>query len=100
MGADIDHAHGDVEKDLLEWGAWIVQETGNVGFRFDAIKVRVKLVVILDRVCLIGQTSTFSTSTRDSSPSSLHTYGNRLTRKTCSASESSGKTGTPLNLFL
>ncbi|KAG8979434.1 hypothetical protein FRC05_008420 [Tulasnella sp. 425] len=38
MGADIDHAHGDVEKDLLEWGAWIVQETGNVGFRFDAIK--------------------------------------------------------------
>lgn len=38
MGADIDHAHGDVEKDLLDWGAWVVQETGNVGFRFDAIK--------------------------------------------------------------
>ncbi|KAG9049562.1 hypothetical protein FS837_009900 [Tulasnella sp. UAMH 9824] len=38
MGADIDHSQPDVQKDLLDWGTWVVQETGHVGFRFDAIK--------------------------------------------------------------
>ncbi|KAG8823804.1 hypothetical protein FRC19_003107 [Serendipita sp. 401] len=38
MGADIDHKHPDVEKDLLEWGSWIIKEIGCSGFRFDAIK--------------------------------------------------------------
>ncbi|KAG8889411.1 hypothetical protein FRB99_003992 [Tulasnella sp. 403] len=38
MGADIDHAHPDVQKDLFNWGNWVLQETGAFGFRFDAIK--------------------------------------------------------------
>lgn len=38
MGADVDHAHGDVKKDLFDWGTWILKETGASGFRFDAVK--------------------------------------------------------------
>lgn len=42
MGADIDHAHGEVRQDLFNWGDWIIGETGHVGFRFDAIKVEAR----------------------------------------------------------
>ncbi|KIO30364.1 glycoside hydrolase family 13 protein [Tulasnella calospora MUT 4182] len=38
MGADLDQSNPDVAKDLFDWGTWVVQETGHVGFRFDAIK--------------------------------------------------------------
>ncbi|KAG8818876.1 hypothetical protein FRC17_010675 [Serendipita sp. 399] len=38
MGADIDHKHPEVEKDILDWGSWIIKEIGCSGFRFDAIK--------------------------------------------------------------
>lgn len=38
--ADIDHSHPDVEKDLNDWGVWVLKETGAEGFRFDAVKVR------------------------------------------------------------
>ncbi|KAG9018168.1 hypothetical protein FRB90_012012 [Tulasnella sp. 427] len=38
MGADLDHSNTEVYKDLFDWGTWVVQETGHVGFRFDAIK--------------------------------------------------------------
>jgi len=38
MCADIDHAHPDVEKDLLDWGAWMVRNFPISGFRFDAVK--------------------------------------------------------------
>ncbi|KAI8980163.1 alpha amylase [Trametes punicea] len=38
LGIDIDHRHPDVRKDLLAWGAWVLQATGGAGFRFDAIK--------------------------------------------------------------
>lgn len=34
----MDHAHGDVKKDLFNWGTWILKETGASGFRFDAVK--------------------------------------------------------------
>ncbi|KAG8896076.1 hypothetical protein FRC01_012021, partial [Tulasnella sp. 417] len=37
-GADLDHSNPEVVKDLFDWGTWVVQETGHVGFRFDAIK--------------------------------------------------------------
>ena len=40
MFADIDHAHGDVVKDLNAWSEWVIKETGAAGFRFDAVKVR------------------------------------------------------------
>jgi hypothetical protein len=39
----VDHAHGDVKKDLLNWGSWILKETGASGFRFDAVKQCVKV---------------------------------------------------------
>ncbi|KAG8907700.1 hypothetical protein FRC01_007598 [Tulasnella sp. 417] len=38
VGADLDHSNPEVVKDLFDWGTWVVQETGHVGFRFDAIK--------------------------------------------------------------
>ncbi|KAH9903005.1 alpha amylase [Cubamyces lactineus] len=38
LGIDIDHRHPDVRKDLLDWGAWVLQTTGGAGFRLDAIK--------------------------------------------------------------
>lgn len=43
MGADVDHAHPDVENDNLTWGDWVLKETGASGFRFDAIKVSTHL---------------------------------------------------------
>ncbi|TFK75239.1 glycoside hydrolase family 13 protein [Pluteus cervinus] len=38
LGIDIDHRHPDVQNDLLSWGTWILETTGAVGFRLDAIK--------------------------------------------------------------
>lgn len=38
MGADIDHSHPDARKDVINWGKWVIKETGAVGFRFDAVK--------------------------------------------------------------
>jgi len=38
MGSDIDHSHPAVREDLINWGVWIMKETGAAGFRFDAIK--------------------------------------------------------------
>ncbi|KAI9060672.1 glycoside hydrolase family 13 protein [Trametes sanguinea] len=38
LGIDINHRHPDVRKDLLAWGAWVLQTTGGAGFRLDAIK--------------------------------------------------------------
>ncbi|KIY43820.1 alpha amylase [Fistulina hepatica ATCC 64428] len=34
----IDHRHPDVQKELFNWGAWIIHTTGAGGFRLDAIK--------------------------------------------------------------
>ncbi|BGP41093.1 hypothetical protein JCM10449v2_005062 [Rhodotorula kratochvilovae] len=38
MGADVDHAHPEARKDMINWGEWVMRETGAAGFRFDAIK--------------------------------------------------------------
>lgn len=38
LGVDIDHTHPDVQRDLLNWGTWILETTGASGFRLDAIK--------------------------------------------------------------
>lgn len=38
LGIDIDFRHPDVRKDFLEWGPWVLQETGAAGFRLDACK--------------------------------------------------------------
>ncbi|KAF7312255.1 Glycoside hydrolase family 13 protein [Mycena indigotica] len=38
LGVDIDHRHPQVQKDMLDWGVWILQTTGASGFRLDAIK--------------------------------------------------------------
>ncbi|KIM84842.1 glycoside hydrolase family 13 protein [Piloderma croceum F 1598] len=38
LGADIDHRHPEVRKDLLAWGTWVLDTTGATGFRLDAIK--------------------------------------------------------------
>ncbi|KAJ3480649.1 hypothetical protein NLI96_g8198 [Meripilus lineatus] len=38
LGIDIDHRHPEVKKDLLAWGPWVLETTGAMGFRLDAIK--------------------------------------------------------------
>lgn len=40
VGADLDHDHPEVEKDVLAWGPWVMSQlnSGAAGFRFDAIK--------------------------------------------------------------
>lgn len=38
LGIDIDHRHPDVQQDQMDWGQWILETTGAVGFRLDAIK--------------------------------------------------------------
>ncbi|KAF4614271.1 hypothetical protein D9613_007816 [Agrocybe pediades] len=38
LGVDIDHRHLAVVEDLVTWGKWILETTGAVGFRLDAIK--------------------------------------------------------------
>ncbi|KAL0955093.1 hypothetical protein HGRIS_004010 [Hohenbuehelia grisea] len=38
LGIDIDFRHAGVRKDLLDWGAWVLETTGATGFRLDAIK--------------------------------------------------------------
>ncbi|KAJ7364056.1 glycoside hydrolase family 13 protein [Mycena albidolilacea] len=38
LGVDIDHRHPEAQQDLLNWGVWILETTGAVGFRLDAIK--------------------------------------------------------------
>ncbi|KAJ7707693.1 alpha amylase [Mycena rosella] len=38
LGVDITGIRTDVQKDLLDWGVWILETTGATGFRLDAIK--------------------------------------------------------------
>lgn len=38
MFADLDHAHPEVKKDIINWGIWISDELDLGGFRFDAVK--------------------------------------------------------------
>ncbi|KAI0784258.1 alpha amylase [Abortiporus biennis] len=38
LGVDIDHTHPEVKRDLLSWGTWVLETTGAMGFRLDAIK--------------------------------------------------------------
>ncbi|GAA5867187.1 hypothetical protein JCM8547_006269 [Rhodosporidiobolus lusitaniae] len=38
MFADIDHSHPAAAKDIINWGEWVIKETGAEGFRFDAVK--------------------------------------------------------------
>ena len=38
LGADIDYQNPQVQHELKEWGAWIINDIGFDGFRIDAIK--------------------------------------------------------------
>ena len=38
MNADINHAHPEVRKELINWGKWVVNELKLDGFRMDAVK--------------------------------------------------------------
>ncbi|KAL5485987.1 hypothetical protein ACEPAI_7031 [Sanghuangporus weigelae] len=38
LGCDIDHRQPDVKRDLFKWGTWIIEQTGAIGFRMDAMK--------------------------------------------------------------
>jgi alpha-amylase len=38
MFADVDFAHPEVQKDVIAWGEWIVNECKLSGFRFDAVQ--------------------------------------------------------------
>lgn len=38
MYADLDYAHPEVKEDVLKWGAWMTEEVGITGMRFDAVK--------------------------------------------------------------
>lgn len=91
MGADVDHAHPDVEKDNLLWGDWVLKETGASGFRFDAIKVSIDTVEREFRLTL-ALCECRSTLTRTLSKNSSSTSARRPTTTACSWSASSGRT--------
>ena len=38
MSANIDVSHPIVREELINWGKWIIRETGTDGFRFDAVR--------------------------------------------------------------
>ena len=38
MGADVDYENHKVQKDVTNWGNWIINEIGFDGFRLDAVK--------------------------------------------------------------
>jgi alpha-amylase len=38
MFADVDFAHPEVQKDVIAWGEWIVNQCKLSGFRFDAVQ--------------------------------------------------------------
>ena len=38
MQAKVDHRQPEVQRDLLSWGKWVLEETGAAGFRVDAMK--------------------------------------------------------------
>lgn len=38
MSANIDVSHPIVREELINWGKWIIRETGADGFRFDAVR--------------------------------------------------------------
>ncbi|KDN48793.1 hypothetical protein RSAG8_02780, partial [Rhizoctonia solani AG-8 WAC10335] len=38
LGTDIDFRHPDVRRDLMDWGVWVLEQTGAAGFRLDACK--------------------------------------------------------------
>lgn len=58
VGADLDFSNPDVVQDVFDWGTWVVQETGHVGFRFDAIKVGILFYFML------GGPKTYDTSSQ------------------------------------
>ncbi|EUC63189.1 glycoside hydrolase family 13 protein [Rhizoctonia solani AG-3 Rhs1AP] len=38
MGADVDPTMPEVQADLFDWGAWMIDTIGATGYRFDAVK--------------------------------------------------------------
>ncbi len=38
MGADVDYENPEVQKDVTDWGKWIINDIGFDGFRLDAVK--------------------------------------------------------------
>ncbi|QRW19955.1 alpha-amylase [Rhizoctonia solani] len=38
MGADVDPTVPEVQEDLFDWGAWVIDNVGATGFRVDAVK--------------------------------------------------------------
>lgn len=38
MFSNVDYTHADVRKDVLDWGRWMVEDTGVDGFRLDAVQ--------------------------------------------------------------
>ena len=47
MGADVDYDHPEVRQDTLDWGKWVIEETGAAGFSFDAVKVSFSIPAFL-----------------------------------------------------
>jgi alpha-amylase len=41
VGADVDATTPEVQDDLFDWGAWVIDNIGATGFRFDAVKVSI-----------------------------------------------------------
>ncbi|KAF7982385.1 hypothetical protein HWV62_28469 [Athelia sp. TMB] len=86
MGADLDHSHPEVRKDILDWGVWIVNELDAAGFRFDAVK-HIDSVFIRDFVKHVreksGKDSLFAVGefwkdSLDSLNTYLDTFGNQF----------------------
>ncbi len=85
VGADIDYNHPEAREDVLNWGKWVIKETGASGFRFDAVKV-----CHCSALPFIFSTSC-STSTAHSSGISSKVFAQRLTNRKCLLSASSGR---------
>ena len=78
----VDHAHGDVKKDLFNWGTWILKETGASGFRFDAVKQWVQELGSVYQC--IAESAYLKASMLASSPSLSSTSVRLATTQTCS----------------
>ncbi|THH01455.1 hypothetical protein EW026_g1248 [Hermanssonia centrifuga] len=57
----IDHRNPEVRKDILEWAGWVLQTTGAMGFRLDAIK-HMDRRFLLTFVSLVSYVQCFETN--------------------------------------
>lgn len=84
MFADIDYAHPEVQGDVKNWGAWVSNQLGLNGFRFDAVKHYSKsflLDLINDVDAKLGHDSFYVGEFWETSTDDLTAYLGRMRHK-------------------